>query len=353
GLVMSAGVVAFWLTIGGLIAFVGTFGQINQLFQVPAFVLVVGLLILVFGLGMLGLFSTGLPNWVYRINPKHDSLHGSFVFGIMTAVLSTPCTAPFMGAAAAWATLQPSVITLSTFASIGIGMALPYLVLSAFPKLVNRIPRTGPASELVKQVMGLFLIAVAMFFLGNGLGRFISSPNAPAPRWYWWFVGAAAVVAMVWMIVRTFRITTRMGTRLVVGFCGLAGIALSISGAMTLSSHGPIDWEYYDEASFASYFDGAPTPGKVLVVDFTAEWCLNCKALESAVLHQEEIVDLLDSPDVVAIKVDLTGSNPEGRDLLKRLEWVGIPLLAIYGPGLEEPLKFDSYGVETVKAAIE
>src|SRR5437899_8502682 len=115
---------------------------------------------------MCGRFSTKLPAWIYRVNPSQQSIWGSFFFGMMTAVLSTPCTAPFMGAAAAWATTQNRAVTTATFGAIGLGMALPYLALSAFPASVQRLPKTGPASELIKQTMGLLLLAAGTYFLG-------------------------------------------------------------------------------------------------------------------------------------------------------------------------------------------
>ena len=116
-------------------------------------------------IGMAGFFTIQLPNKVYALQTSHETLGGSFVFGIMTAILSTPCTAPLMGAAAAWATTQSPATVLTVFGAIGIGMAIPYLILSAFPDLVKKMPRTGPASEVVKQVMGLLLLAA----VGRGL----------------------------------------------------------------------------------------------------------------------------------------------------------------------------------------
>ncbi len=102
--------------------------------------------------------------------------------GILAAILSTPCTAPFMGAAAAWAATQPPWTTLATFAAIGIGMALPYLVLSASPALVEKMPKTGPASLLIKEVMGLFMLAAAAYFIGIGLAAIFSSPPNPPSK---------------------------------------------------------------------------------------------------------------------------------------------------------------------------
>src|SRR5205085_5078519 len=113
---------------------------ISTLFRTPWFSLVVGLFILAMAAGMLGAFTVRLPQSVYMINPTQASAGGSFIMGIMTAVLSTPCTAPFMGTAAAWAATRSPAVTLSTFTAIGAGMALPYLILAAIPGLLNRFP---------------------------------------------------------------------------------------------------------------------------------------------------------------------------------------------------------------------
>ncbi|MDP4979104.1 MAG: protein-disulfide reductase DsbD family protein, partial [Desulfobacterales bacterium] len=149
GLAMFLGVLVFWIAIGIMIALVSGFSATNQLFQYPVFTILVGLIIGVMATGMFGFFSMRLPNFVYMINPEQNTLQGSFGLGILAAILSTPCTAPFMGAAAAWASTQAAPTTLATFAAIGTGMALPYLVLSASPALVRKMPKTGPASVLI------------------------------------------------------------------------------------------------------------------------------------------------------------------------------------------------------------
>lgn len=352
GLCMSLGIVMFWLAIGGAIAFISDFKSISSLFQTGWFALAVGIFVAVMAVGMLGLFEFNPPRWAYQINPSQDTLQGSFLFGVLAAVLSTPCTAPFMGSAAAWATTQEPPITLATFAAIGIGMALPYMLLSLRPKWVYAVPRSGPGSVLVKQVMGLFMLAVAAFFTGTALSTWLSRPPDPTSRDYWYVVIFFIVLACAWMVYGTFRITHSAGKRLVFSGIGLAIVLVSVRMVGGLASQGPIDWVYFTPERFAE----AQNRGDVVVMDFTAEWCLNCKVLEAGVLHQPEIVDLLDEPGVTPMKVDLTGSNPEGQAMLSTLKWVGIPLLAVFGPatGYEDPpLKYDSYTIDTVKQAVD
>jgi len=352
GTMMSVGVIAFWLAIGAAIAFISGFDAISALFQTRWFSLGVGLFVAVMAVGMLGVFSVRLPQAVYKVNPSQESPQGSFLFGVLTAVLSTPCTAPFMGSAAAWAATQRPPVTLITFAAIGLGMALPYWVLTAKPGLVRKVPRTGPASELVKQVMGLFMLAVAAFFIGIPLAGALQQPPDPAGRAYWWLVAAFVVAACGWLAWRTFKITTHRTRRAVFGGIGGVGAAAMLAITPGLASHGPIDWVYYTPQRFSE----AQAAGKVVVMDFTAEWCLNCKALEAGVLHQPPVVALLGGGDVVPMKVDLTGDNPDGKAKLKELEWVGIPLLAIFGPGVgydaTAALKYDTYTVQTVESAV-
>ena len=138
------------------------------------------------------------------------------------------------------------------------------------------------------------------------------------------------------------------------GAVGTITLTIAISTvwlSASFASAGPIDWTYYTEGRF----DESAERGDVIVLDFTAEWCLNCKALEHGVLHREEIVELLNGSGVVPMRIDLTGDNPPGKAKLAELEWVGIPLLAIYGPnmGYDNPIKYDSYTVRMVRDAVD
>jgi thiol:disulfide interchange protein DsbD len=349
GLMMSLGVLAFWGVLGILIALVSDFTATNQLFQYPLFTILVGTVIGIMALGMFGFFSLRLPQFLYVINPRQDSLQGSFVLGILAAVLSTPCTAPFMGAAAAWAATKAPLMTLTTFAAIGGGMALPYLLLSAFPNLVNRMPKAGPASELIKQVMGLFMLAAAAYFFGVGVSALLSSPPNPPSKIFWWPVMILISAGGAWLALRTLQLASSNVIKTVFVGLGLILIAVPIWGAVRLADKGPIDWIHYTPERF----EAAIGQKKVVLMDFTAEWCLNCKALEEGVLHDRRIINALAKTDVAAMKVDITGNNPDGKAKLKQVGSLTVPLLVVFSSSGQLVFKSDFYTVDQVLEAIK
>jgi thiol:disulfide interchange protein len=282
------------------------------------------------------------------INPEQDTLHGSFGLGILAAILSTPCTAPFMGAAAAWAATQTPATTLLTFAAIGTGMAFPYLVLSASPGLVKKMPKTGPASVLIKQVMGLFMLAAAAYFIGVGVAALFVSPPNPPSRLYWWPVMLLIIAAGGWLAYRTLQIASGIKIRAFFAGVGVVLIALSAWGSIRLTDKGPIDWVYFTEKRFQEAADAR----KVVVMVFSAEWCLNCKALEKGVLDDPAIIKLFARREIVPMKVDITGNNPAGKAKLKEVGNLTIPLIVIFSPNGTQVFKSDFYTVEQVLDAV-
>jgi thiol:disulfide interchange protein DsbD len=266
----------------------------------------------------------------------------------MTAVLSTPCTAPLMGTAVAWATTQGPGTILTVFAAVGSGMAFPYLILSANPKLIDRMPRTGPASDLIKQVMGLLLLAAAAYFIGAGVAGILVEPPEPPSHLYWWFVASLGGAAGGWLLLRTFALTTKSVNRFIFGGLGAFILTVSVLIGLSQTAKGPVDWTYYTPERLAA----AQQAGKVVVVDFTAEWCANCKTLEALVLNTPAVSKELNADDVESIKVDLTGNNAAGNALLKASNRVTIPLLLVYARDGSLVMNSTEYTPAQVLAAI-
>ena len=348
GIFMSMGVLVFWLGLGALIAMVSGFSATNQLFQYPAFTITVGVVIAIMAGGMFDFFSLQLPAFVYMIHPEQDTLKGSFGLGILAAILSTPCTAPFMGAAAAWVATQPPASTLAVFASIGIGMAFPYFLLSVSPHLVSKMPKTGPASVLIKQVMGLFMLAAAAYFVGVGLEVLLSSSADPSKKVYWWPVMFFSFCAGGWTVWRTVRIASRNKVKYFFTALGTVVMLLSVVGAFRLTHTGPIDWTYYTPERL----ELAREERQTVVMVFTAEWCLNCKVLERSMLENPKVIDLLTDDQVLPMKVDITGNNPDGKAKLKEVGSLTIPLLVILDGEGNQVYKSDYYTAQQVLDAV-
>ena len=348
GLCMSLGIVFFWIVLGALIVTITGFTAISQLFNYPLFAILVGLLIAAMAAGMCGWFSVPLPAFVYRINPSQESLRGSFALGILAAVLSTPCTAPFMGAAAAWGASQQGATTLIVFAAIGGGMALPYAVLSAMPGLAGKIPHSGPVSQLVKQVMALFMLAAAAYFVATGTSALLAAPGMAPGRGYWWVVAGFCAAAGIWLAIRSWQLTSRNILRLGFGVLGLLLVLVSLYAARRFTATGAINWIYYTPRRLEKLL----TRHQPVLLDFTAEWCLNCKALEQSVLHDARVAAALARYGVAAMKVDITGENPAGRARLNAVGKLTIPLLVIYDRSGKEVFKADFYSVDQVLHAL-
>ncbi len=371
GAMMSLGVIVFWLALGVIVALLRVFDGPSEIFSYPASNIAIGLFIAIMGLGMFGLFSARLPNWVYNFSPRHDSAVGSFGFGVLTAVLATPCTAPFMGTALGWAVKQPAAVSLAVFGAIGAGMAIPYLVLAAYPKLVDKLPRTGPANELLKQVMGLLMLAAGAYFLFIGVATLLATPGEQISQLYWLPVMLLLAAAGFWMALQIARIQkwpvgpilfTALGLALFsIGLRGAANVAFPPQKTAALDANGQpmvrnvsndsthIDWRLYTPQRMEEF----RREKKVLVVDFTAEWCINCKVLEATVLHTSTIASMLREADVVPVKVDLTvrAGNP-GWKYLNDEGYTGPPLLLVIAPNGATVFKSNAYTVGEVAQAI-
>ena len=254
-----------------------------------------------------------------------------------------------MGTVAAWAATQQAGLTLVVFAAIGTGMALPYLVLSAAPGLVQRIPRSGPMGALVKETMGLLLLGAAAYFLGAGLSALAVSPPDPPSRAYWWAVMGFIAAGGVWGSSRLVAIFRRRLMKGIVILAGLSVLAASVWGGFRFTDDGPIKWVYYTQERCQQALE----EGRVVMMVFSAAWCLNCKALEHSVLRSRTVVDLLERENVMPIKVDITANNPAGVARLRQTGYLTIPLIVVLAPDGREVMKRSFYTAQDLVEAIE
>jgi len=366
GFWMALGVIAFWVAIGVPVALMN-FGDPSRIFGYWYVTFGIGVLIAIMALGLMGLFTLTLPQRVYMINPNAETAPGSFLFGAMTAVLGLPCFGFVAGALLAAATKWGSATTLGVFAAIGIGMAAPYFILSAKPSLLKKVPKTGPASELVKQVMGLLLLAAGVYFIGSGLIGLVADKPWIAKQLHWWGVAVFASMAALWLIIRTAQITKRIGPTVVYAILGILIAGVAIVYARTSTNQARVTYLQHQSAEDSAElipgtwthftparFEAAQAKNAVVVLDFTAEWCLNCKALKAGVLDRDPTKSALSAGDVYLFEVDLTSRTDPGWAMLKSLGRTGIPTLAIYGPGLpaNQPWISNAYTPDQVIAAV-
>jgi thiol:disulfide interchange protein len=328
GALFSAGIIT---TFGALALLVLVFHAVEwgQLFGNFWFAGAVTLILVAMAMGMFGFWAVVLPQKVYEVTPQHDTYLGNFLFGILTAVLSTPCTFGLFVALLFWAAVQPPWIGVAAVMTTGLGMAFPYLVLSAVPEFARKLPRTGPWSEVVKQMMGFLLLAIAAYFARVFLPDALRGPQ------FWWIVFAFVAMAFIFLIARTLQLAPRPRPILIAAAVSL--VILIPAGYITYHlANPPMQWVAYSDDSF----DEARATGKPVIVKFTADWCLNCQTVEATVFGNEETVRYLEQSGIVAIKADLTHQSAEGWGLLRSLNPVGaIPFTALYIPGEDAPRK--------------
>jgi thiol:disulfide interchange protein DsbD len=373
GLWMALGVVAFWALAGIPMAFVSrAFDPSRYIFGVWWIALSIGLIIGFLGLGIMGLFMINLPNSVYAFNPRVDNAHGSFLFGILTAVLGLPCFGFVAGGLLAGTATLPAATIMLVFIGIGVGMAAPYLVLSAKPNLLKFLPKTGPASNLVKQVMGLLLMAAAAYFVAAGIRGLVHEKPYMSESMAWWAVTFFVAVAGFWLTLRILQIAKTSWPKVVMPLLAIIAVAgftfftygqvttakqdyeraLAAKGAATGLPEDAIvsgAWIGYT----APRLEKAKASGKVVIVDFTADWCINCKFLKRTVLDRDPVRKRITGDGHVLLEVDNTSSAAPGWKYLSDLGQTGVPTLAIYGPAISKPIILNAYTPATVLDALD
>lgn len=339
GVVMSLGILSFWLFIALLVSSVPKFSSVSKLFQYTEFTITIGVIIAIMAIGMCGLFDFRVPQKLASINPRFSSTFGSFGIGVMTAILSSPCAGPFMGSAMVWALQQSQSTTLLIFFTIGMGMAFPYLILSSFPNLVSWVPRSGPGSVVIKQTMGILMLAAASYFIGIGLTASVKAFHGSSN--HWWPTMSIAAFAGIWVIIKTIQLNPSGFKKGIFLLLGLAISSVSLLILVAMIQVGPLVWKEFTPELLSK----AKDENKTFVLDFTAEWCPNCKTLEKFVLNSKEVSDALMQLNAELIKVDITNEDELKTKLLNEEGSLTIPYLVIYKNG-QKVFQADFYSKE-------
>jgi thiol:disulfide interchange protein DsbD len=326
GMAFSLGLVAVFVALAVLVIGLKAMTW-GELFTNSYFTAGIVAVLLVMALSQFGLFTINLPTAAYAYTPRHDTYVGNALFGGLTAVLSTPCTiGPFSGLLA-WTITQPPLAGSAMLVIVGCGMAFPYLVLSAFPQVVRRFPRTGPVGEIIKQTLAFLVLATAFYFARPFLNQVFTPPA------FWWTLFAIVAAAGVFLVVRTIQ---RVGTPRAVWISGATAAVLvgaALFGTLKFASN-PYDWQPYTDQALAD----ARASGRTVLIDFTADWCVNCHYLEAFVLNDARIVQAVRDDRIVMLKADVTHGNEPAVPLKDKLVPTGeIPLTAVYPTGLAEP----------------
>lgn len=329
GLVYTAGIlVSFWILGGGLLLLRAGGEELGWGFQLqnPVFVLTLALLLFLFGLNMAGVFEVGarLMAMGGGAASGRSGWIGDWIMGALAVVLATPCSAPFLATALGSALVVPPLDSMLLFTGMGLGLALPYLVLSIRPSLAQRLPRPGPWMESFKQGMSFLLFAAAAFLIWVLAGQL----EDEALLWILLSLTSAAVA--VWIHGRwTQRGVGGWKARVATVVAGVATLMMAWAG-LKPPAH---DWLVWSPAELERH----RAAGRVIYVDFTARWCVTCQANKLAVFSSPEVRRRFAELGVIKLQADWTARDPQITQELARWGRAAVPFNLIYGPGREEP----------------
>lgn len=338
GLAYTAGVLASFAALGAvLIALKAGGAQVGWgfQFQSPPFVLAVAYLMFTVGLSLSGVFTLGSSAaGIGTSLADKPGYAGSFFTGVLATVVATPCTAPFMGAALGFALGQPAPVLLAVFLSLGLGLALPYLLLCFWPALQRALPRPGVWMERVKQALAFPMYAAAVWLVWVLAQQ--AGPNAIAIA----LGGMLAIAFAAWLYdsSRNAHVFARHGgtgvallTLVAALGGGYAGVQSSVANAAApaTATAGKHAWEPYTKARF----DELRAAGKPVFVNFTAAWCITCLANEKVALSDASVTDAFRQAGITYLKGDWTNQDPQISAHLAEFGRSGVPLYLLYPAG--------------------
>ena len=331
--VYALGILAVFALLAGL-AVVLSFKWGEQFTYFP-FRIGVTLLLFALALSYLGVWEIPVPGVAAGKGSQElqnrEGYAGAFFKGVFATILATPCSGPLLGAILALTITLASYQTIMVIMTVGLGMAIPYLIIGLRPSLISWLPKPGNWMETLKELMAfLFLGTVAFFF-----HQFSDDHKLPV------FIAMIGVWFGCWMIGKVPNWAS-IQKRLIAWSGGIASAALIGILAFQLLAPGEpepgekrIRWEPFDEVKLAEL----QAEGRTVMVDFTAKWCVNCIVNYNVALDTEPTRKMLEELDAVAMLADWTDQNQRIKAKLEELQSSSIPLLAIYpGSNPNEPI---------------
>jgi thiol:disulfide interchange protein/DsbC/DsbD-like thiol-disulfide interchange protein len=348
GLAYTAGVVLSFLALGGLLLGLRAAGdQLGWGFQLqsPAVVAALAALFTLLGLNLAGLFDFGviLPSRVVNLQAKNPSLN-AFLSGVLATAIASPCTAPFMGASLGYAVGLPALQALAVFGAIGIGMALPYLAVSALPGLARALPRPGAWMVTFKQLMAFPMFATVawlVWVLGQQSG----------------IDGAGALLALLVLLALALWSFSLRGTarRAIATF----SIALCAFGLWAIGPNILKPVSTPAAAASGRWQDWQPgrveqlaAQGQSVFVDFTAAWCVTCQYNKKTTLADALVLADMDAKNVALLRADWTRRDPAVTQALAELGRSGVPVYVFYKPGRAPVVLSEILSVSDVRAEL-
>jgi thiol:disulfide interchange protein/DsbC/DsbD-like thiol-disulfide interchange protein len=351
GVFYAIGVIVSFLALAGaLLALKSAGSAVGWGFQLqnPGVVWVLAVVFFLIGLNLMGAFEVGTlaPSSLLNFTAKNPGID-AFFSGVLAVIAASPCTAPFMGAALGFALTQSTVAALAVFAALGLGMAIPYVILAWFPKWLDRLPRPGEWMITFKQVLAfpMFLTVVWLIWVIAQQATIDGAAIA--------LVGLVGIAFGAWLLgsVRSrARVAGALASVIAIVFAWPTTAMVEANAAQPSSATATsaARWKPWNPEEIARL----NAEGKPVFVDFTAAWCVSCQANKRLVLTRDDVMQAFAQKNVTLMRADWTNRDPRITKALTEMNRSGVPVYALHAPGKRVELLPELLTAGIVKEAL-
>ncbi len=333
GLAYAAGVVLSFMALGGVLLALRAAGeQLGWGFQLQSPAVVAGLaaLFTLIGLNLAGVFELTqmVPSRIANLHARHP-LADAFISGVVAVAIASPCTAPFMGASLGFAVGMPAAQALAVFAALGVGMAIPYVLLSWVPALLRWLPRPGAWMDTFRRAMAFPMFATVIWLVWV-LGQQSGIDGAAtllalllclaALAWALTLQGKTRVVLSVLVLALAGWLTSSFGRNVVE--------PLPVASASSSATTGT-GWQAWSASAQAELL----AQGRPVFVDYTAAWCVTCQYNKRTTLAEGDVLAAFAQRNVALLRADWTRRDPAITAELTKLGRSGVPVYVLLAPG--------------------